>query len=332
MSLFDGVGRNPADVKDKLIESVQRERPGSHLCVDLGRSPLVQAGSRKYPFSLISWEPPVNQISPMGLCCLSPSSEFAAQTVRRTRKGRQMSWYRAGCALALAGFMASSCSVADNSNAASTHPTNSQSQSGHDPALSNDADGHHDAKPSGEGEFNSATTDAKFEFADWVPERGPADTSDPDFHVFAICDEIPETLVDAAGLTESEGSIGTFYTKSYTDCFYSISIENQHSENELRPEGSIRVSVDSGTEDKIREMGLLVDPLDQAKIPNVHFHQAPEGSECIVGIETIAGRINFGYDDIRTGSSFSDRCEIAYHYFSNMLIKSGGNNEPRNIV
>ena len=320
MSLFDGVGRNPADVKDKLIESVQRERPGSHLCVDLGRSRLVQAGSRKYPFSLNSWEPPVNQISPMGLCCLSPSSEFAAQTVRRTRKGRQMSWYRAGCALALAGFLASSCSVADNSNAASTHPTNSQSQSGHDPALSNDADGHHDAKPSGEGEFNSATTDAKFEFADWVPERGPADTSDPDFELFNLCDEAPDSVWERAGLYFHENLSETKHLGTHISCFLGMSSDLDESYF-MGTAGSIGITVDDYSKSELESNGEIINIPVESPIPGLHFTELPHSHECTAGFETVEGRINFGDSGQLRGLSQKESCEIALRYLENIVLK-----------
>lgn len=321
MSLFDGVGRNPADVKDKLIESVQRERPGSHLCVDLGRSPLVQAGSRKYPFSLISWEPPVNQISPMGLCCLSPSSEFAAQTVRRTRKGRQMSWYRAGCALALAGFLASSCNVADNSNAASTHLTNSQSQSGHDPALSNDADGHHDAKPSGEEEFNSATTDAKFEFADWVPERGPADTSDPDFELPRVCDLISENQYQRAGLIDSHGPSSASHGFKFSTCFKEIDKELQPSFSQQPVDGLLGITIDRGSILELEREQLIVSPTFNSPIPGLHAHRFLDGNGCAVGIETVEGRLYVDYTNIEPGRTFEDNCRIAHEYFDRLITK-----------
>ncbi|MEY8208605.1 hypothetical protein [Corynebacterium sp. MNWGS58] len=229
-----------------------------------------------------------------------------------------MRWFRASSALALSSILLISCSTPEQTSTAGTATSDEPLEPIGGTSAGTGTSQEKAGNRNKENSSHEPISDVEFE--DWVPEIGPADIFDPDFQVFDICGTIPESLVTEAGLYDSDASVGTFLGSRYTDCYYAIAPASQNIVEQHPLEGSIRISADASTRENFEESGLLTKPIDHARIPDIHFHGVPNSFECTVGIETREGRINIGYDEIRS-KSFDTNCEIAYHFFSQLLTK-----------
>lgn len=162
--------------------------------------------------------------------------------------------------------------------------------------------------------------DHNFEFADWVPERGPTDRHAPGFELFNLCDEAPDEVWEKAGLHFHPELSETKNYGAHITCYLGMSdnLKESYSRGEA---GSLGVTVDHYSMTELQENGKLLNVSLESELPRVHFIELKDSDECTAGIETVSGRITVGDDGKLRGLSTQESCQVALDYLETILLK-----------
>lgn len=158
------------------------------------------------------------------------------------------------------------------------------------------------------------------EFADWVPERGPTDRHAPDFELFNLCDEAPDSVWEKAGLHYHPGRSETMEGGNHFTCILGKS-DNKHDSLHRGSEGSLTVTVDDYSQEELQNQGEIITPPINSAIPGIHFREIAHTNECTAGFETINGRINVGDSGRFRGLTFEESCETALEDLKAIVLK-----------
>lgn len=206
-------------------------------------------------------------------------------------EGKLMSRYRISLATLLAGSLVAGC-TSDNASVTG----------------------------SGDDAVTDEPVQESIEFADWVPERGPTDRHAPDFELFNLCDEAPDSVWEKAGLHYHPEISETRTYGTHITCFLGMS--EDLTESLSRGEaGNLGITVDDYSKKELEENGELIDMPMKSTLPGVHFREISDSNECTAGFETIQGRINFGDAGQKRGLSRQESCEIALAYLEQVVRK-----------
>lgn len=223
-------------------------------------------------------------------------------------KGNSMSRNRIGLATTvLTGVLVAGCSP----NGAST-----EAQDG----LSHDSDRTTDTESTAREAPVQNHPDHNFEFADWVPERGPTDRHAPGFELFNLCDEAPDEVWEKAGLHFHPELSETTDLGTHITCFRGMSADRYES-YPTGEAGNLAITVDDYSKAELEEDRELLDISIESKLPGVHFRELIDSNECTAGIETVSGRINVGDSGKDRGLSMQESCELALDYLETILLK-----------
>lgn len=162
--------------------------------------------------------------------------------------------------------------------------------------------------------------DHNFEFADWVPERGPTDRHAPGFELFNLCDEAPDEVWEKAGLHFHPELSETKNYGTHITCHFGLS-EDLIESLPTGSEGHLTITVDDYSLAELEQSGELLNMPLESQIPGVHFRALIQTDECTVGLETVDGRINIGSSGKRRGLSMEESCELALNSLEKMISK-----------
>lgn len=157
------------------------------------------------------------------------------------------------------------------------------------------------------------------EFADWVPERGPTDRHAPDFELFNLCDEAPDSVWEKAGLHYHPEISETRIYGTHITCYLGMS-EDLTESYSTGQAGNLAITVDDYSMKELEEKREILDIPSDSSIAGVHFRELTATDECTAGIETVKGRINIGDHGKLRGLTLEESCMIALENLEKIVL------------
>lgn len=155
--------------------------------------------------------------------------------------------------------------------------------------------------------------------ADYIPELGTPDPTDPNFELFEPCSEIPAEAFAAAGLNDLNS---TTITGLGTACGQIV---------DKKTLATLSISTTDNEMANYRNDGRLLS-FKQAAPPGSFLFGDPNltNDTCNAAVETKRGTITFAYQDFSGTKNLKTLCEEASNYLEKVITNGGKKNGDSN--